>query len=98
MGVEFEPIEWAPGVEVPDEGTDSEANEHVRAPVAIGNDPETAGAINSMGAEHVECEARDCVVDEDHKVVSTPAYMLAQRISEAAEGIEKAVKNVLGLI
>lgn len=66
--------------------------------LTIGNDPETAGAISAMGAEHVECEARDCVVDGDHKVVSTPAYMLAQRISEAAEGIEKAVKNVLGLI
>lgn len=66
--------------------------------LTIGKDPGTADAIRAMGAEHVECEVGDCVVDLDHKVVSTPAYMLAQRISEAADGIEKTVKKVLDLI
>jgi enhancing lycopene biosynthesis protein 2 len=37
------------------------------------------------------------VVDEKHKIVSTPAYMLAQRISEAATGIERLVEKVLAL-
>ncbi len=66
--------------------------------LTIGKDQETADAIRAMGAEHVECEVGDYVVDSDHKVVSTPAYMLAQRISEAADGIEKTVKKVLDLI
>jgi enhancing lycopene biosynthesis protein 2 len=66
--------------------------------LTIGKDPATADAIRAMGAEHVDCEVGDCVVDETHKVVSTPAYMLAQRISEAADGIEKTVKKVLELI
>jgi enhancing lycopene biosynthesis protein 2 len=63
--------------------------------LTIGNDKDTAAAITTMGAEHVNCDVRDCVVDADHKVVSTPAYMTAQSISEAAEGIEKTVAKVL---
>ena len=66
--------------------------------LTIGKDQGTADAIRAMGAEHVDCEVGDCVVDAEHKVVSTPAYMLAQRISEAADGIEKTVKKVLDLI
>jgi enhancing lycopene biosynthesis protein 2 len=66
--------------------------------LTIGNDEGTADALRAMGAEHVDCEVGDCVVDIDHKVVSTPAYMLAQRISEAADGIEKTVRKVLDLI
>ncbi len=63
--------------------------------LTIGNDKGTSDAVKAMGAEHVDCGVRDCVVDSDHKVVSTPAYMLAQGISEAAEGIDKAVAKVL---
>ena len=48
--------------------------------LTIGKDKETADAIRAMGAEHVDCEVGDYIVDADHKVVSTPAYMLAQRI------------------
>jgi enhancing lycopene biosynthesis protein 2 len=66
--------------------------------LTIGNDKDTAGAINAMGAEHVDCDVRDCVVDPDHKIVTTPAYMLAQSISEAADGIDKAVKKLLDLM
>ncbi|KJF92575.1 isoprenoid biosynthesis protein, partial [Raoultella planticola] len=39
----------------------------------------------------------DIVVDEEHKVVTTPAWMLAQNIAEAASGIEKLVARVLAL-
>ena len=66
--------------------------------LTIGNDKGTADAITAMGAEHVDCAAGDCVVDSDHKVVSTPAYMLAQGISEVAEGIDKAVAKVLEMM
>jgi len=66
--------------------------------LTIGTDKDTAEAINSLGCEHVSCDVRDFVVDEDNKVVSTPAYMLAGRISEAADGIEKLVAKVLELI
>ena len=59
--------------------------------LTIGTDADTAAALNSMGAAHVECPVREFVVDRDRKLISSPAYMLAGNISEAAEGIEKAV-------
>ena len=63
----------------------------------IGNDAETASALESTGVKHVNCAVDDIVVDELRKLVTTPAYMLANRISEAADGIEKLVEKVLQL-
>ena len=50
-----------------------------------------------MGAKHVEVPVTEIVVDRDNKVVSTPAYMCAKTISEAATGIEKLVRAVLDM-
>lgn len=61
----------------------------------IGNDPATAAAIEHMGGVHVVCAVDDCVTDTERRVVSTPAYMLAERISEADAGIGKLVAAVL---
>ena len=66
--------------------------------LTIGNDEQTANDLTTMGAKHVTCPVQEIVVDKDKKVVSTPAYMLAGRISEAADGIEKLVKKVIDLI
>ena len=63
----------------------------------IGNDSETATAIEQMGGCHIDCPVGDFIVDEDNKVVSTPAYMLAGNISEAASGITRLVKKVIAL-
>ena len=56
-----------------------------------------ADVVEEMGAEHVPCPVDDIVVDEDNKVVTTPAYMLAEDIAQAATGIEKLVARVLAL-
>lgn len=66
--------------------------------LTIGNDPSTATTLENMGAKHVTCDARNMVVDSEHKIVTTPAYMLATRISEVAEGVDKLVAEVLRLI
>lgn len=63
----------------------------------IGNDQETAAALTQMGAIHHECEVSEIVEDHPHKLVTTPAYMIAQSISEAASGINKLVDRVLEL-
>jgi enhancing lycopene biosynthesis protein 2 len=63
----------------------------------IGNDADTAAAMNKMGATHADCAVTDIVEDKARKLVSTPAYMLAQSISEAASGINKLVDRVLEL-
>jgi enhancing lycopene biosynthesis protein 2 len=66
--------------------------------LTIGTDAGTAAAINASGSSHVSCTVRECVVDERNKIVTTPAYMLAERISEVAEGIDKTVKALLELV
>ena len=63
----------------------------------IGNDADTAAAMNKMGATHEECAVTEIVEDKARKLVTTPAYMLAQTISEAASGINKLVDRVLEL-
>lgn len=65
--------------------------------LTIGTDIDTAEVLEEMGAEHVPCPVDDIVVDEEHKVVTTPAYMLAEDIAQAASGIEKLVARVLVL-
>ncbi|HHA7948634.1 TPA: isoprenoid biosynthesis glyoxalase ElbB [Salmonella enterica] len=65
--------------------------------LTIGTDIDTAEVLEEMGAEHVPCPVDDIVVDEDNKVVTTPAYMLAQDIAQAASGIDKLVSRVLVL-
>ncbi|ERS83395.1 MULTISPECIES: isoprenoid biosynthesis glyoxalase ElbB [unclassified Halomonas] len=62
--------------------------------VTIGHDPGVSGAISAMGGLHRSCGVEDIVVDFEHRVVTTPAYMLATRISEAATGIFKLVDRL----
>ena len=71
------------------------ADNGFRVTVTIGKDAATAAHIESFGAEHQACEVDSIVVDENTRVVSTPAYMLAGSIKEAAAGIEKLVAKVL---
>lgn len=64
----------------------------------IGNDAETAAAINAMGGEHITCSVDACVVDTHKKLVTTPAYMLAGSVNEAYLGISESIKALLVLI
>ncbi|MBY5922754.1 isoprenoid biosynthesis glyoxalase ElbB [Ferrimonas balearica] len=63
----------------------------------IGMDAGTAQAFNQLGGAHQECPVEGIVVDTEHNVVSTPAYMLAGNIVEAAEGIDKLVREVVSM-
>jgi enhancing lycopene biosynthesis protein 2 len=65
--------------------------------ITIGNDLETAGVLQSKGAHHINCQTDDIVVDSQHRIVSTPAYMLAQNLLEVEAGINKLVAKVLEL-
>ncbi len=66
--------------------------------LTIGTDERTAAALEEMGSEHVECPVSNFVVDPTNKLISTPAYMLAGSIREAAMGIEKTVLELLKMI
>lgn len=61
----------------------------------IGYDEATKSAIEKMGGKHIGCSVTRAIVDQKHKVVSTPAYMLAQSVSEVFSGVSQLVKEVL---
>ncbi len=61
----------------------------------IGTDAATGKALQTAGGKHVSCSVYNVVVDARLKIVTTPAYMLAQRITEAEAGINKLVQAVL---
>jgi enhancing lycopene biosynthesis protein 2 len=65
--------------------------------LTIGTDKNTARDIEKMGARHVSCPVHEFVIDRERRIVSTPAYMLAKNIKEAAEGIQKLVDTIIDL-
>ncbi|GIW74468.1 MAG: glutamine amidotransferase [Phycisphaerales bacterium] len=65
--------------------------------LTIGDDPDTARAIEAMGARHQACPVDQIVVDQANRIVSTPAYMRPQRIGEVFAGIDAMVDKVLEL-
>lgn len=65
--------------------------------LTIGNDRGTADAVRAMGGEHCDCSVTDFVVDERHKIVTTPAYMYDASPAQVFEGVRKCVAAVLKL-
>jgi len=63
----------------------------------IGTDAATAASLQQCGGRHVACTVHNVVVDHRLKIVTTPAYMLASRITEAEAGINKMVQAVLAM-
>ncbi|MGC9450402.1 MAG: isoprenoid biosynthesis glyoxalase ElbB [Oceanipulchritudo sp.] len=63
--------------------------------VTIGTDEGTAAAIESCGARHFPCGVTEIHMDQEHKVISTPAYMLGKNILEVSKGIEKLVQTLV---
>jgi enhancing lycopene biosynthesis protein 2 len=71
---------------------------NVSVDLTIGSDEKTANDIQSMGSNHIACPVQGIIVDKENRIVSTPAYMEAKNIAEAAEGIEKLVTEILKMI
>jgi enhancing lycopene biosynthesis protein 2 len=64
--------------------------------LTLGMGADWAEKMQAMGTHHLSCPVREVAIDETHRIISTPAYMEAGRISEAADGIEKLVKTLVG--
>ncbi len=65
--------------------------------LTIGTDQDTAATLEAMGVKHIACLVDEVVVDKQRKIVTTPAYMLADNIAQVAVGIEKAIQSMLKL-
>lgn len=66
--------------------------------VTIGNDSETAAAIEKMGGTHQMKTHGEVTVDSRYKVVTTPCYMLDATIDQIYEGADHVVKTILTLV
>jgi enhancing lycopene biosynthesis protein 2 len=70
----------------------------IAAKLTIGNDPATAKALTATGCTHEVRPVNEITVDTDHRIVSTPAYMLGPGPAAVNQGIRKLVEQVLRMI
>lgn len=63
--------------------------------LTIGTDEETSQVLTSLGARHQRCTVSEIAVDSDHRVVSTPAYMLGEGPAAVGAGIRKAIDQLM---
>lgn len=67
------------------------------AELTLGNDTGCATAVQQLGQKHQDTpNSREIVIDEAHKLITTPAYMFDDaRLSDVFIGIERCVAEVL---
>jgi enhancing lycopene biosynthesis protein 2 len=70
----------------------------VHPTITIGNDKGIGSKIESMGSKHQDCAVQKFVVDVENKIITSPAYMLGQNIAEVADGIERAVEQLIKML
>ena len=66
--------------------------------LTIGDDAGTIQAIEEMGATHKATTHGEVVVDQQHKIVTTPCYMLDATITQIEEGARNVVKALLEMV
>ena len=58
------------------------------------DDNQPSEVARQLGCRVVSCGPTDVCVDDEHKVLTTPAYMAASRISEIFDGAEALVSRL----
>jgi enhancing lycopene biosynthesis protein 2 len=68
-----------------------------RGTLTLGDGAGTAAAMEQLGISHRSvASSREIVIDEELKLVTTPAYMFGQaRLADVWVGIERCVAEVL---
>ncbi len=66
--------------------------------LTIGNNPDVAAKIEEMGGIHEKCSPAGIVIDEKNRIVTTPCYMYDSRVDQVAEGVDRLVVEILGMI
>lgn len=65
--------------------------------LTIGADEGTAAAIRAMGASHVEKRVTEALVDREHRIITTPAYMCDASPFEVFQGIGAMIDATMEL-
>ena len=66
--------------------------------LTVGNDPKVASGLEKMGAKPQKSSAVEVCVDAEHKIVTTPCYMLATSIREICDGTRNLIDEMLELM
>ena len=66
--------------------------------VTIGNDDKLAAGLEKMGAHHQKCLATEVCADKEHKIVTTPCYMLAGSLREIGDATRNLIDEMLELM
>ncbi|MFW6224211.1 MAG: isoprenoid biosynthesis glyoxalase ElbB [Bacteroidota bacterium] len=61
----------------------------------IGQDKDTADAIEKFGGSHETTNHGEVIIDKENKIFTTPCYMLDASITQIADGAENIVKAIL---
>lgn len=72
--------------------------EGITPTLTVGNDAEMAGRIQAMGGIHVPTKVDEAVIDEQNRLVSTPASLLGTGVAQMAQGIQNLVRGTLELV
>jgi enhancing lycopene biosynthesis protein 2 len=71
-------------------------NEGPGCTVTIGNDPQTAKAIQDMGSHHQQQAVTEACIDEKNNLITAPAYMYGDApIHQVYEGIGRMIEKVV---
>jgi len=63
--------------------------------LTIGQDKDTAAAVEKMGATHKKTSHGQVIIDAKNNVYTTPCYMLDANIVQIGEGAENIVRAIL---
>ena len=75
--------------------------------VTVGHDSEedgkwpyasTAAAIDSMGGKHVVKDLNEALVDEENRIVTTPAFMCNAKVHEVYDSVGAMITALMGLL
>ncbi len=66
--------------------------------LSFGNNHEFANHFATWGMKPKECSYDEIVIDEQNRIVTTPAYIFDKNLAEVFVGIDKLVKQVVHLV
>jgi len=64
--------------------------------VTIGDDQDAL--IDKLGGTHQSCATTAIAIDQKNRIVSCPAYMKQDSLTNIAEGIEKLVQQITEMV
>ena len=66
--------------------------------LTIGQDSATADNLAAMGARHTPTLHGEITIDRQHKVVTTPCYMLNSRVDQIGDGDDNLIRAMLEMM